>query len=115
MTRWRVGLLQILAVLASWACGYYSINSLAAKPRAKALEFVHQPIPEDWEWVVVNHGEAYPWPRSRLLTLLSLAGWAGSIAFLLFTGLRGQGWSPWGRPRKDGTRDSGLGTGDSIG
>ena len=88
LKRSHLSLLQMAAATIFLCCGYILISSLVALPRDQAQAQVREPIPQDWNWVVVNHGKAYPWPYRGPVTVLAGLGATISVVFLVVTGIR---------------------------
>jgi hypothetical protein len=97
MKRRTINILQILTVPIFLMCGFGAICSLSARPRSQALEIVKEPIPAQWEWVVMNHGHVYPWPFRGLGFLVFGLGMVGSMVFLIVSALYAEDWTA-GKP-----------------
>ena len=85
-------ILQILAIPLFLASGFATISSLNVQPRRSAAERVKEPIPVEWEWVVVNHDHVYPWPYHGRAAILFPLVMLGTFVFLIVSGLYASDW-----------------------
>jgi len=79
--------LQLCAIPVFIGSGLCALTSFGSVPRWKAEARIGQDLPDDWDRVFINHGTAYRWHGSTLLTAASFAGWAVSGTFLVVSGL----------------------------
>jgi len=86
---WGLLLIQLLVGLLLPLCFFAMVSTFAAVPREKALLEAKHPIPEEWTWVVPNHGGCYPWPLHGPIAALFLLGLIGGVVFLAVTA---RGW-----------------------
>jgi hypothetical protein len=92
-----INILQILTIPIFLTCGFGTISGICASPRSRALEVVKEPIPPEWEFVIVSHGRIYPWPFGGKAFILFGLGAVLSMAFLIVSACYSEDWTA-GKP-----------------